>query len=573
MRRLSLICALLINCFLSEAQKYEPQILLITPNKTSFDPAFSKQVEQKNAELSDMASKTKEGYRDILASIKNEPENIQQIRKSTVDFVVAGGDFSKMITLQSQDYLTYRFYERFTNLLILIKDIKSTGDKSSLSSIATENHINYVINFSEVELREKNGPYMTIKAQLFDASSGTLLINKSYNGNSNNPGFEFACEAGTIGCAINNSTSGFLKDVITLIAENSPTIKKERELAIKRLDYISKGLYLKAYDASVVKEAVNSKDSTINLDELYYCLSDPSHSKFAAFFSGKSGKNSLKSFSDNKTTGNIKVITDKKINDPGYLDDMPQNYGYIVKGVKYNDKWYYEKDQTTYFNAGNDKERKLEYLNNLQGWDFFKEDSTEPDETFWEGRLFKKVKDLRKDPNWEKRKDIWESDERENRDYIGLYNLVADQLKKEKEASEQQFKTQLFSALLEPFLIEQKKNKQNGIGDYESKSDEIAMIYPANHSVVLIPLMITNPKGELSLRYFIVMPQAKSIYEWTYLQPKPLTKGTKYVNLVEVLNSTTKWDYSYLTLDDDAFWKNLVITKQNGVYQYLKELK
>jgi hypothetical protein len=46
--------------------------------------------------------------------------------------------------------------------------------------------------------------------------------------------------------------------------------------------------------------------------------------------------------------------------------------------------------------------------------------------------LFEKITDKRKDPNWEKYKDMWGDEERENRAYIGLYELVADQLKKGK---------------------------------------------------------------------------------------------------------------------------------------------
>ncbi|SDL87975.1 hypothetical protein SAMN05421820_102387 [Pedobacter steynii] len=42
---------------------------------------------------------------------------------------------------------------------------------------------------------------------------------------------------------------------------------------------------------------------------------------------------------------------------------------------------------------------------------------------------------------------------------------------------------------------------------------------------------------------------------------------------MENLAKITKWDYSYDTLDDEQFWNNYVLLKENGAYRYLKRLK
>ena len=74
--------------------------------------------------------------------------------------------------------------------------------------------------------------------------------------------------------------------------------------------------------------------------------------------------------------------------------------------------------------------KQLQFLNNLQDWNFFKIDSTTFNPDFWETNLFNKIKDIRKDPEWNKYgKTIWKTEEEENRNYIGLYEIVADQLK------------------------------------------------------------------------------------------------------------------------------------------------
>ncbi len=48
---------------------------------------------------------------------------------------------------------------------------------------------------------------------------------------------------------------------------------------------------------------------------------------------------------------------------------------------------------------------------------------------------------------------MWESKEREKRDYIGLYELVADQLKKESETTDSTFRSSVFNTVLLPFTI------------------------------------------------------------------------------------------------------------------------
>ena len=124
----------------------------------------------------------------------------------------------------------------------------------------------------------------------------------------------------------------------------------------------------------------------------------------------------------------------KNIKDSGYLDAIPQTYAYIVKGVKYKNKWYYEKSNVTYFEPEDNEEGRLQFFNNLQEWNFFGEGSTRPNPDFWETSLFAKIQDKRKDPDWDKYgTTIWKSEEEENRKYIGMYEIVADQLKEKNQ--------------------------------------------------------------------------------------------------------------------------------------------
>ena len=99
--------------------------------------------------------------------------------------------------------------------------------------------------------------------------------------------------------------------------------------------------------------------------------------------------------------------------------------------MKYEEKWYYEKCNVIYFESQDNEDERLQFLDNLQDWNFFQINSAVFNPDFWETSLFKKIKDLREDPDWNKYgKTIWKTEEEENRNYIGLYEIVADQLKK-----------------------------------------------------------------------------------------------------------------------------------------------
>jgi len=106
---------------------------------------------------------------------------------------------------------------------------------------------------------------------------------------------------------------------------------------------------------------------------------------------------------------------------------------YVVLGVLYESKWYIQKRKVTYFNSDDLETGKKKYFDNLQEWHFFKEGSTEFNPDFWETYFFSKIQDLTKDPDWDKYGEtIWKYEEKENRNYIGIYKIVADELKKEK---------------------------------------------------------------------------------------------------------------------------------------------
>ncbi|MBS1663261.1 MAG: hypothetical protein JST68_19615 [Bacteroidetes bacterium] len=424
---LSLTAFVLMTVRLFGQTSYEPQLLILSPGSVQFEKAFEKEI----ATLNETARR-KGGISESMPpnELKAQPDNVQQMIASETEFA-KNMDFAKMVSTRSEQYLAYRFFEKFPNLLILLKDVKSVKKIEDLEKIASDSKIQYVLNFPSLSFYGKDGSrFARLAVQLYDHSTRSLLIDTTYIGDECNNGFEFACDDGTLSCTINNSISQALERVVYEIAMHSPTIIRERKLAQERMKVLRDSYYTKSFDKSFVAPILPAADSEIVLNNLYQLLVSDDRTKFVGFFLGKKDPQSFGQLSQNQQDKEVEIINNKNIRDSGYLDNIPHVYAYIVKAVKYKDQWYYEKSNVTYFEPEDGQGGKLQYFNRLQEWGFFKDNSAEPSADFWETHLFKKIMDLRKDPDWNKYgTSIWKREEEENRKYIGLYEIVADKMK------------------------------------------------------------------------------------------------------------------------------------------------
>jgi hypothetical protein len=568
MKKLLLIAIILCvysTCFAQET--FEPKIIILTPAIVNIEPGLQKEVDAVTVNL--------KGQSESLLPVADEsgqPKNIQLMKKSTLEYV-KDISFDKQIPLFTQNYLTYRFYEKFTNCLLLVSNKKTDGKLTDMQRIAAEDSMTYVVNFPKATFyKQNNQTYCKLQVQLYDRQSNAILFDKEYTGDFNNQGFEFGCEQGTIGCTINNALSSAMDNILRQVAMTNPIIQRERQLAQRRAIYIQTKIYPQKLNASIVKKVVAGTVDDIKMDKVYQCLYSTDSTKFVAFFLETISKKDSKPLLNNKKDKNVKIITSKDIHDKGYLDETPKTYAYIVKGLKFDGKWYYEKAEATYFEAANLEEGKLEYLNNLQGWDYFAENSTDAG-NFWEGTLFKRIEDKRKDPNWEKYKDMWESEERENRDYIGLYELVAESRKKEDEAIRDAYHDKIVNEILLPFYNKQIKSKANHIVKLNDEPKYFTLIYSKSKEAIINPLKVTDEKGITSIRYFVLIPKTNEIYEWTLVKPNIIKKGEYADSPVnDTMGSATQWTYAYKTLDDTTFWNEKVLLIEGNTYKYLKKL-
>lgn len=555
---------------------YEPQILILAPNVTKYEKAFDKEVSTYNKEIKKRINTSEQEQALNSPDFKKQPENIQIITKSEIEFS-KDLDFFKQASFISEQMLAYRFFEKFPNLLIKLKDTKSSGTLNDLKTHSDKEKLQYVLNFASIELYKENKiNYAKITVQLYDNVSNSIILDKTYIGDWSNPGFEFACEDKTINCTINNALSQALEEIIYTIASNSPTLKREKQLQQERFDVLIKSYFNQPFDKQSVKNIISPLDSNINIDIAYQALFSNDKSKFVAFFLEQVSAQDFKTLKDNKKDKNVNIISSKDIKDEGFLDDIPKTYGYIVKGLKNKDKWYYEKSNVTYFEAKTLTDGQQKFFNNLQQWNFFKENSTEFSPDFWETKLFKKVPDLRQDPDWEKYgESIWKTDEINNRPYIGLYEMVADQLRKESEEFASKKEKEIIDKYITPLADKLKTQNNYDIVSIKQMSKDFLLVYPTDLNAILCPIKVKEKGKDMFIRYFVLLPQNNNykIYEWTYLNPNNFKNSQMGLSFMDQINTLTVWNFSFDKLDDSKFWSEYVLLKLGDTYKYLTEVK
>ena len=413
--------------------KFEPQILITAPCTVKYDPVFESDITAANLELKSNSKivNAANGVSDSM--LKGLPENWKICKKYEMEFLKKA-DFFKTASFISEQYLAYRLFESFPNLMIKLKDVKCDGGHNELKKLAEQEQVQYVLNFTSIELYKQNNiSYAKVDIQLYDRVTDSLMLQQTYTGDWHNPGFEFCCEEKTIHCTIHNALSQALDDILKIVFTNSPTMQRADKLRQERFNALWENYAEKPFDKKFLNGIIPPTDTNINTGMAYQALFNSDRSKFVAFFLEAGDKQSFKQMNDNKKDRNVKKIIYKNIKDQSSLNDLPATYAYIVKGIQYNGKWYYEKAEVTYFRPSDDAGGKKEHFNNLQDWNFFKDNSTEPNPDFWETYLFKKVPDLKKDPDWKKYGEgMWKYREEENRPYIGLYEIVADKMREEK---------------------------------------------------------------------------------------------------------------------------------------------
>lgn len=566
MKNKLLLFAFLFSLSFYGQEKFEPQILILTPFSVKSDKDSKREITEINDRIKENQNSQQGAEYLNSPDFKNQPENIQKMIKSEFEFS-KNLNFYSNVSYISEQFLAYKFFEKFPNLLISLSNQKTDGQLKELENLAENNNLQYVLNFPSIRTFKKNGQsYTEIEIQLFDRNQNSILLQKKYVGNSSNPGFEFACEDQSLGCTINNALSIGLNEVLYIIAANSPTLQREKELNELRYYELSDKYYNPNQEDDFAKKIIADSDVKIDSD-LFQTLINQDSSKFIAFYIKQGSKQNLKSLSDKNDDNHVTILTDKSLNDKEIFD-VPKTYAFIIKGVEFKDQWYLEKTNATYFEAQDLDSAKKEYFNNLQQWDFFAENSTNFNQNFWNAKLFEKIPDLKNDPDWDEYGDnIWQTEEINNRDYIGLYEIVANQLikdLKEKNDSYEENTKEIF---------QRKYDSLEASSSEYTKISKHSLIFPKDRNFALNPVLIENSKGEKTIHYFLLTNNSKSFYEWTYFKPKKVDDRYYGDDVVDQISGLTDWNFSVYNLNDSKFWEKHVFKKESQGYSYLKAIE
>ena len=310
---LSFVILVLTFVHLFSQSNFEPQLLILAPSNVKYEKSMDKEIAGFNKKMEMQYGKSSEMAKQLnSAEFQKQPTNMKQIAESSFNFGKSMG-YSSQISFLSQNYLLYRFYEKFPNLLILLDSNKSDGSLHDLHDIAIRTQMLYILNFPNVEFYKQDGEsYLKLRIQLYDQLSNGFLIDSTFIGNSLNPGFEFACENGTFNCTINNALSPSLDGIIYEISLKSPTIKKERKLAKERVKVLIDDYYRKTFDKDFILPIVSAKDTNINLTALYQLIVNDDKSKFVGFFLEKVQSQDLNGISKNQRDANVNIISWQK---------------------------------------------------------------------------------------------------------------------------------------------------------------------------------------------------------------------------------------------------------------------
>lgn len=354
---------------------------------------------------------------------KKRDENIRLIQQSEVAFLKQL-DEVKLVSYLTEQHLSYFILEKIETAVFVLKDETSSGNTDDLKRLATQEKAAFVVHISAFNLlHEKGKSSAEISVQLFDVNTGSIILDQSYTGGDTNPGFEYTCEDGSVNCCINNALSKMVPQVGRLILKNDPGMKQQKQLVSKQNMSLELLKAATKFDAAALSKIISPDDKQIDQKIAYQVLFSADQTKFVAFFAETVPAGDVKAFRDkHKEDRNINIISDDQ---SGFFSgSLPNTYAYIVRGVFYEGKWYYEKTEVTYFDAPTLEKGKTTYFTNLRDWGYFTEGTSTPDPAFWEGKeiehyTLKMTTMFVKNP----------ASEAENG---GMYRLVVDQMKEGK---------------------------------------------------------------------------------------------------------------------------------------------
>jgi hypothetical protein len=102
----------------------------------------------------------------------------------------------------------------------------------------------------------------------------------------------------------------------------------------------------------------------------------------------------------------------------------------------------------------------------------------------------------------------------------------------------------------------------------------IQLIYPHSKQHVLGGMIVTNKVGVSKADYYLFVMSERKFYKWTF--PKHRNTGDPLtIAMSEAIRNLSSWGTEFdlgdpaVTMDDENFWNEFVLKKQDNNYLYL----
>ncbi len=551
------------------------QVLVLTPRQVIYDKNFEKEITKLNDEIireANQASATLSGLNGNGLS-----ENRTTMRKGEIAYLQKM-NFFKEATHFAFKYFIYSCSGKYSDCLIIPKEMTCDGTVNELKLIAEKERFRYVINFPVVDFfREDSANKARVRLQLYDQFANSVLLDNTFIGRWENSELVFPCKSGSLTCTIQNAVALAIRNAYTVILKNDTTSLTKKTLEDQRALVLMNNFYRKPYNKKLLNEVLSVIDKRFEINSVYQCLMNESESKFLAFYSEENYKEDSDSLPGKTGPREVTIISEKGRLDTSFSETSNQIYLYTLAGILHNKKWYINKFLGNVYKLDDIASARKKYFNTLQDSYFFKEYSTEINPDFWETYYFKKVKDITKDSSWaENSKSAWfRQIERANRDYIGMYEIVSHELAWLKQKEYKKFGTKMLDKIFAPFY---KKLAEYDSVSYKTDSldsEPKRLVYAKQKGVIINPIVIPNGNGDRILHYFVGFADSVCVYEWTRFLPTRVSGDPDSVKAVlnRQIGGIAEWDTEDSTLDDENFWNTYVLAKEEKQFKYLKKMK
>jgi hypothetical protein len=518
---------------LAAVGKFEPTLVILQPGDITIEEGL---IAEKDSLVNTFESEKAANSVPIdtlKKAIAKESENFAKNTIRSYEYY-RDSEYLENISYKLSNAMLYNFLELFPDQLVYPLHHEGVRSEAGLKQLAGKLSVRYLFLPEKMNFYMDGGDkFLELSYKLYDNDSGTFVMDSAITFDSQNRGGMHSCFDGSMQCLVNNAVALISNKLFGHIYLNSPLIMKEREVFTARQEYLG-------------KEFLNNSD----LDEISMIIAgNYDDIEESNVFAGK--------FHDSKE----KLLAFAKI-----PRDSNSNEVLLISAVQYIGRWFSRVEMESVHGKIPDSEDSyLNLLRPIYENSYFVDSSASVNPDFWESNYFEKVPDLTKTDAYRQTPEIFESQVEENLPYVGMYEIVAENLKNEKYKNLTKVKSEINSKNFTPFFKQLQRENPGEYAYFKEYPDGYELIFSSGMNAFICPVYYRTKSVSQKLKFFVFLPDNPGeIYLWTEPGTVEVESWQGGRHVIETMMEYTRWDYGYRTLDDTDFWENHILKKENG---------